>query len=80
LKVISPYAIIGYSRLYYHRLFVVILLVANVGYYINGYWCLYILLVAIIGYYIGGYWCLFYWWLLVTIGAYFIGDFWCLFY
>jgi hypothetical protein len=36
-KVISPYGIIDYSRLYYHRLFVVILLVAISNYSINGY-------------------------------------------
>ncbi len=44
IEVIPPYVIIGYSRLYYHRLFVVILLVViNVYsivpiYYIGGYW------------------------------------------
>jgi len=31
------YVIIGYYRLYYHKLFVVILLVAINGYYINDY-------------------------------------------
>jgi hypothetical protein len=40
LKVISPYVIFGYSRLYYHKLFVVILLVVLVGYSIGGYWLL----------------------------------------
>jgi len=34
---ISPYAIIGYSRLYYHKLFVVILLVAIGAYFINAH-------------------------------------------
>jgi hypothetical protein len=38
LKIISPFAIIGYSKLYYHRLLVVILLVDIVGYFISGYW------------------------------------------
>jgi hypothetical protein len=37
LNVISPYVIIGYFKLYCHKLFVVILLVAIVGYYIGGY-------------------------------------------
>jgi len=36
-KVISPYVIIDYSRLYYHKLFVVILLVAINNYSISGY-------------------------------------------
>jgi hypothetical protein len=38
LKVISPYDIIGYSRLYYYRLLVVILLVAINGYWLFFYW------------------------------------------
>jgi hypothetical protein len=42
LKIISPYAIIDYFRLYYHKLFVPI-----IGYSIGGYWCLYIILVVI---------------------------------
>ncbi len=55
LKVISPYVIIGYSMLYYHRIFKAILLVVIVGYFIGYYWCLSILLVviglvAIVGY------------------------------
>jgi hypothetical protein len=41
LKVISPYIIIGYSRLYYHRLFLVIILVSIVGYFINDYFLLF---------------------------------------
>jgi len=45
LKVISPYVIINYSMLYYHRLFVAILLVPI--YSIGGYCGL---LVAIDGY------------------------------
>ncbi len=49
LKVISPYVIIHYSKLYYHRLFVIILLAATVGYCIGGY-------------FINGYQQLFYWW------------------
>jgi len=77
----SPCLIIGCSRLYNHKLFVVILLVA-IGAYIfywwlfvliysiGGYSCLYILLMAI-----GGY--ILYWWLLVHI--YSIGGYWCLY-
>jgi hypothetical protein len=75
LTTISPYVIIGYYRLYYHELFVVIGLVAisaNIF-----YWCplLVNLLVAI-----GRYWLLFYWWLLVVIllmvtGNYFSGGY-----
>jgi hypothetical protein len=38
VKIISPYVIIGYFMLYYHRLFMTILLVVIVGYYICGYW------------------------------------------
>jgi len=65
LKVISPYVIIGYYRLYYHGLFVAIILVAISGYFIDVYiffwWLLLvILLVAISDYSIDGYWCLFY--------------------
>jgi hypothetical protein len=37
LEIISPYVIIGYSKLYYHRLFVIILLVDISGYSINDY-------------------------------------------
>jgi hypothetical protein len=37
LKVISPYVIIGYFKLYYHKLVVAIGLVTIVGYYIGGY-------------------------------------------
>jgi hypothetical protein len=37
LKVISLYVIIGYYKLYHHKLSVVILLVAIVGYFIGGY-------------------------------------------
>jgi hypothetical protein len=37
LKVISSYVIIGYSRLYYHRLFATILLVNIIGYIISAY-------------------------------------------
>jgi hypothetical protein len=44
LKVISPYDIIGSSRLYYHRLFVAIDLVAIVDYSIDGYWCLLVII------------------------------------
>jgi hypothetical protein len=40
LKVISPYVIIGYFKLYYHRLFVIIPLVVIVVYSISGYWWL----------------------------------------
>ncbi len=72
LKVISPCTIIGYYRLYYHRLFVVILLVANVGYSIGAYF--------INSYSIGGYWLFFYLWLLMVIllmaiDSYSIGDY-----
>jgi len=39
LKVISPYVIIGYFKLYYHKLFVyyIVVIVAIDGYYISGY-------------------------------------------
>jgi len=37
LKVISPYVTIGYSRLYYHRLFAAILLMNIIGYIISVY-------------------------------------------
>jgi hypothetical protein len=37
LKIISHYFIIGFLKLYYHRLFVTIILVAIVAYSINGY-------------------------------------------
>jgi hypothetical protein len=37
LKVINPYVIIGYLKLYYHRLFMVILLMAIGHFYRNGY-------------------------------------------
>jgi len=50
LKAIGLYIIINYSKLYYHKLFMVIILVAIVGYFIGGYWY----------YFIGGYWWLFY--------------------
>jgi len=57
LKIISCYVIIDYSRLYYHKYFLVILLAAIVGYSINGYWCLLmvILLMAIGSYFIVSY-------------------------
>jgi hypothetical protein len=56
LKVISPYVIIDYTRLYYHTLFVVIGLVAIVGNFIGGYlWLFYYkLLLNILGYIIIG--------------------------
>jgi hypothetical protein len=50
LKAIGPYIIINYSKLYYHKLFMVIILVVIVGYSIGGYWY----------YFIGGYWWLLY--------------------
>jgi hypothetical protein len=64
LKVISHYAIIGYFKLYYHKLFVVI-----VGYPIGDYWWLLmtIILMVIDNYSINGYYFLLYWWLLVII-------------
>jgi hypothetical protein len=37
MKVISPYVIIGYFRLYYHMLLIVILLMDIGGYFINDY-------------------------------------------
>ncbi len=59
---ISPYAIVGYSRLYYYKLFSAILLLSIVGYFIDVYYSLYILLMAINillvvinGCFIGGY-------------------------
>jgi hypothetical protein len=45
--------------LYYHKLFVFILLVAIGGYSISGYWLI-ILLMAINNYFISGYWWLLY--------------------
>jgi len=81
----SPY-VICYFRLYYCRLFGVILLVAIVGHSIGGYcwsfhwWLLLIIsLVAIGTYLIGVY--KFYWWLLVVfllvaINGYFINGYW----
>jgi hypothetical protein len=57
IKNYSPYVIIGYSRPYYHKIFVaillmVILLVPIGDYFIGGYWWL---LVVMNGYFIGGY-------------------------
>jgi hypothetical protein len=87
LKVISHYVIIGNFTLYYHNLFVV-LLVAIVGYSIGDCcWLFYrwlllvILSVSIVGCSIRGYYWLFYRWLsLLTIIGYFIGDYHWLFY
>jgi len=37
LNIISPYVIIGYFKLYYHKMFVAILLVVIFGYFIGAY-------------------------------------------
>jgi hypothetical protein len=52
LKVISPYVIIGYSKLYYHKLFVV-----SCGYWWLLYWWLLIIILLVVfsGYSINGY-------------------------
>jgi hypothetical protein len=53
LKVLSPYANIGYFRLYYHKLFLGILLVAiggySIGVYIFYWWLLLVILLMAIG-------------------------------
>ncbi len=81
------FIILNYFILHYLWLFMVIILMAIVGQFIDDYWCLYISLmtiglVTIVGYSIGNYWWLFeaklpqvtndYWW------NYFINGYWWL--